>query len=162
MLTGVLSQFLAEAFLKNISCELDEWRGRHLIYQSRGQIFWLTAYLCLVGSTIDPSNPLLKYNSFDHWDVFVQGKCAVNRHLCSLVTVKIFCFRCQHPDGTSSPLAETGEIESSAAFDSSWRQGCREYGLGWPVSCSTTCLLCVEGWAFQKRVSKFRFGLFYA
>ena len=73
---------------------------------------------------------------------------------------KTLCFRFQHPDWTSSPSAEIGEAESSAAFDSSWRQECGGYGLGGAGLMLRRCL-CVEGWAFQKRVSKFRFGLFY-
>ena len=105
----------------------------------RRQIVWLTVCLGPVRPTFGSSSLLLKYNSFEHWDVLddgpSQGKCAVNRHLLSLVTVDIFCFRCQHPDWTSSLFAETGEATSSAAFDSSWRQECGEYGLAWWVSC---------------------------
>ena len=32
------------------------------------------------------------------------------------MTVKIVCFRCQHPDWTSCPLAETGEATSLRGF----------------------------------------------
>ena len=131
--------------------------------QSPGQIFWLMTYLCPVRPTCAPSSLLVKSNSFDHWDVVdgcpSRGKCAVSRDLCSLVTVKIFCSRCQRPDWTSSPSAETGKAASSAAFDRSWWQECGEYGLGWPVMLRRC--LCVEGRAFKKRVSKIRFGLFY-
>ena len=116
--------------------------------KSRGQRVWLTAYLCPVRHTFDPSNPLRKYDCFEHWgvldDCLSTGKRAANRYLGSLVTVKMICFRCQHPDWISSPLAETRETKSSAAFDGSWRQVREEYGLGWPVSCSTvSCALRV-------------------
>ena len=116
--------------------------------QCPGQRFWLMAYLCSVRPTFGPSSLLLKYSSFDQWGVVddcpSRSKCAVSRDLCSLVTAKILCSRCLHPGWTSSPLAETGDAACSATFDSSWRQECGEYGLGWPFSCSAVaCALRV-------------------
>ena len=64
------------------------------ISQSPGQRFWLMTYLYPIRPTFGPSSLLLKFDSFEHWDV-VDGcpsrdKCAVCRDLYSLVTVKIF------------------------------------------------------------------------
>ena len=116
--------------------------------QSPGQRVWSMTYLCPVRHTFCPSSLLLKYNSFEHGYVVdrcpSRGKCAVSRDLCSLVTGEKKCSRRQHPDWISSTLAETGEAASPSALDSSSRQKCGQYGLGWPVSCSAVdCALRV-------------------
>ena len=79
-------------------------------------------YLCPVRPTFAPSSLLLQYNSLSIGMSLTAVRQAENvpsaEIYISLVTVKILCLRCQHPDWTSSHLAETGEAASSAAFDS--------------------------------------------
>ena len=134
-------------FLLTVVCQTSavSWIIRSLLTcQSRDQICWLTARLCPFRPTSGPSSLLLKYNSLEQWDVLdgcpSRGKCAVNQHLCSLVTVKILYFRCQHPDETSSHLAETGEAASSAVFFSA-HGGKSVENMGWGGRCHAPPLL---------------------
>ena len=101
----------------------------------------------------------------NEWDALdscpSRGKCAVNRHLCSLLTVTISCFRGLHPDWTSYPSAGTGEAPASAAFDSSGRQEWGKCRLGCRASSSTvTRVLRVGRYRIDCPINS-RFGPFY-
>ena len=103
------------------------------------------------------SNPILKHINFlivfCIWISFTAGECAVNRQLCSLLTVKLqgslFSIR---PDWGYFPLAETGEVAASTAFDRKWRQVCGNNEWGGVAGVVPRFCACVEGWAMEEQV----------
>ena len=74
------------------------------------------------GLALGPSKPLRQCNVFSCRQALddrpSRGKSAVNRHLCSLMSMKIFRFGCQGPGRPSPREAEMQEAAASAVFGS--------------------------------------------
>ena len=82
-----------------------------------------------------------------------RGKCAVSRDLCSLVTVKYYVHDASTQIGPH--LLWPKRERPYPPRPSTVHGGKSLRNIDWGGR------LCVEGWAFKKRLSKFRFRLFY-